>query len=223
MPENNEQPIEELSLAAPEGGLAADPLANLTPEKREELRLRIAAIRQSQGQTVSGAEDPDVKERDSRKGPTNAGADVDWNEYTLEYSVAHLYPRAEFRETPEGPKWVAMVEEFMSTTKSPRQYGKKVNRPGGRPNIDMEPLNVAEFLNDEVNSREDWKLLSILPGMSGDVNVILHRRVPAILPDPVPIKKVTEAEAPREQELQDVEDAAQQFAKEEGLTATPEA
>lgn len=204
-------------------------LREVSPEKLAEVRAKLAAFLERQGKTVSGSEDPDAApvrgeavaggaDGDKPVGETMTGADVDWSEYDLDYSVRHLYPRAAFRDTPQGPKWVAALDEFFSTERAAKQHGKQVNIPGGVDKQDTEPLNLGEYLTQMVNGPDGWAIAAILPGTSGNAVVILRKQTPYILPDPVPLKKMEEVEAPTDPELQGIEDAALNFAAEEGLT-----
>jgi len=163
--------------------------------------------------TISGSEDPDAKQNPAADEPPKrlTGRNVDWSEYNLNYNVAHLYSQAEFRETPQGPKWCAMATDFWSTTKNFKSHGQKNNVPGTNDGTETEPLNLGEYLNDMVNGREQWKIAAVMPGPSGQCGLLLERQVPIILPDPQPLKKKEEVEAPTEPELQTVEDAVLAF------------
>lgn len=189
-------------------------LKDVDPEKLAAMRARLKKQVEASGQkpkTESGSEAPEEK-----KG-TTSGKDVDWSEYDLDFNLRHLYPEAEFRMTPQGPKWVAMVDEFFSTSKNWKQYGKTNNSPRSLDKTETEPTNLGEYLNDMLNSPEGWRVVSLLPLGMSDAGVLLSRRVPVVLPDPKPLKKATEVEAPKDGELQQAEDAALKFAAEEGI------
>jgi hypothetical protein len=72
-----------------------------------------------------------------------------------------------------------------------------------------------------VNGPDGWSIASIMPGSNGRAIVILRKQAPYVLPDPKPLNKMEEVEAPRDQELQATEEAALAFAAEEGLTPPP--
>lgn len=189
---------------------------------RDKLALFMQRVQETTGASVPGSppinEDIDSAPRAPEAPPqVLTGRDVDWSEYDLNFNVAHLYPRAAFRETPEGPKWVVMLDEYYTADKELRAYGKQVAVPGS-PDGDKEPQNGGEWITQMVNGREGWKLVGILPGSIGRMGVMLQRQVPYILPDPTPLKKETEVEAPKDPELQAVEDAALAWAEGEGLT-----
>jgi len=186
-------------------------LANVDPAKLAAMREKMKRFMKPGGKTISGSEAP--ADAPSEQAPTPEGKDVDWSEYDLDFSVRHLYPQAKFRMTPQGPKWVAMVDEFHSVEKSFTNHGVKTKKD--------EPLNLGEYLNDMLNSPEGWRVVSILPASTGRAGVLLQRAVPVVLPDPKPLKKAEEVEAPRDEELQRVEDAALAFAAGEGLTPEP--
>src|SRR5689334_4218102 len=123
-------------------------------EKLARMRAALAKFKERKPEetTASGSEAVE----DTPKGFSGAGADVDWSEYDLDYTVRHLYPQAQYRETPQGPKWVAMVDEFISTERDYKNFDKRVNgRNGGE-----EPLNLGQYLNDMLNGPEGWKLVS---------------------------------------------------------------
>jgi len=184
---------------------------NFDQSQMDELKRKLAKLGKSDKTTTSGSEAP---VDDAKPQPENAraltGRDVDWSEYNLDYNVAHLYKQAVYRDTPQGPKWVAMVTDFMSTQRDFRNHGKRVNAPGSTDKSETEALNLGEYLNDMCNGREGWKIAAVMPaGMQ--CGVLLERQVPIILPDPQPLKKSEEVEAPTDQALQATEDAALAF------------
>lgn len=199
-------------------------LREVDPAKLAEVRRKLAEHMARMGKTASGSEDPDSApqtggvEGDKPVGQTITGADVDWSEYDLDFSVKHLYPKALYRETPQGPKWVAMLDEFYSTERAAKQHGKQVNAPGATDKEDTEPLNLGEYLTQMVNGSDGWRIAAVMPGTSGNAIVLLQKQTPVVLPDPVRLKKEEEVEAPKDPELQEIEDAAIEFASEEGLT-----
>lgn len=218
--------IEEI-MAPSDAGVPVVPagLRDVDPAKLAEIREKLGRFMTKRGTTVSGAEDPDSASKVDQEGRTLGevmkGEDVDWSEYDLQYDVRHLYKRAMFRETAQGPKWVAMLDEFYSTEKDARSHGKMVNVPGGTEGVDREPQNLGEYLSQMTNGSEGWAIAAILPGTMGKALVVMRKQTAVALPDPKPLKKAEEVEAPKEQELQNIEDAALAFAENEGLTAPP--
>lgn len=194
---------------------------NFNQKQLDELKRKLAKLPKSDKTTTSGSEAPQDAPRDEdpkQPGPQDAraltGRDVDWSEYGLDYNVAHLYKQAVYRETPQGPKWVAMVTDFISTTRDFRNQGKRVNAPGSTDKSETEALNLGEYLNDMCNGREGWKIAAVMPA-GQQCGVLLERQVPIILPDPQPLKKSEEVEAPTDQALQATEDAALAFMAEQ--------
>ena len=218
-------------------GAGADGLAKL----KEKLR----AMKAPSGETtVSGSEAPDLKPKQESEGEPDApagkgqpeqpfkdaqgkfqkpavltGKDVEWSEYNLDYNIRHLYPKSAFVETPYGPKWVVRVADFMTRL---REFGnssfdKKVNAPTDKNEEKSEFLNLAQFLKDMVNGPEQWRISALMP-IKDQCGVLLEREVPLILPDPEVLKKSEEVEAPTSPELKNLEDAAIEYMKNEGLT-----
>jgi hypothetical protein len=192
--------------------LAAIGGENFDRSQMEALKAKLAKIGKSDALTTSGSESPDAPVVENNRPLT--GRDVDWSEYNLDFNVAHLYTQAVYRETPQGPKWVAMITDFHTTMKDFRNYGKKVNAPHSNDKTDVEALNLGEYLNDKVNGREAWKVAAVMP-VGTQCGVLLERQVPIILPDPQPLKKSEEVEAPTDPALAAVEDAALAFAAEQ--------
>lgn len=188
-------------------------------EQRKLLLEKLAKVGKSEAKTTSGSEAPvdtaplaDLPGgQPGQDGRPLTGRDVDWSEYNLDFNIAHLYKNAVYRDTPQGPKWVSMVTDFQSGTKDFRNYGKRVNAPGATDKSETESLNLAEYLNDMVNGREQWKIAAVMPAQSGQCGVLLERQMPFILPDPELLKKTEEVDAPTDQALQATEDAALAF------------
>ena len=218
-PTNNSTPSAQPEKTAVEAALervAAAAGSNYDRSQMDELKAKLAKLGKSDQKTTSGSEAPTngTPEAAPDTRPLT-GRDVDWSEYNLDFNVAHLYPKAVYRPTPQGPKWVAMVIDFHSTQRDFRNHGKKVNAPGSNDKAQTEALNLGEYLNDMVNGREQWHIEAIMPtGMQ--CGVLLSRQVPIILPDPQPLKKEEEVAAPTDPQLQQVEDAALAFAASEG-------
>lgn len=191
-------------------------LAMVDPEKLAAIREKLSKFKKKEesGTTISGSE---AVEEDRPKGDVIDGKDVDWSEYELEFNMRHLYPKARFMNTPQGPKWVVMIDEFYSTEKEFKQHGQDCFTPGSQETM-KEPRNAGEYLGDMLNSPEGWRLISMLPSSTGRIGLVLQRQAPMALPDPKEIKKTTEVDAPSDPELQRTEDAAMKFMEEEGLT-----
>lgn len=200
--------------------------AGFDRSQADALKAALAKVGKSDAKTMSGSEAPQdavnavpSPQPDAPRALT--GRDVDWSEYNLDFNVRHLYPKAVYRDTPEGPKWVCMVTEFRSTTKDFRNFGKRVNAPGAVDKEVTEALNLGEFLNDQVNGRDQWKIAAVMPTGS-QCGLLLEREVPFILPDPLPLKQEEEVDAPTEPALVAVEEAALDFMKaQEGLDIEP--
>jgi hypothetical protein len=170
----------------------------------------------SEQKTLSGAEAVEAAPAPENQRALT-GRDVDWSAYNLDFNVAHLYANAVYRDTPQGPHWVAMVTDFWSTQRDFRNHGKKVNAPGSNDGKETEALNLGEYLNDMVNGREQWKIAAVMPAGTGACGLLLERQVPIILPDPQPLKTKEEVAAPTNQDLKATEDAALEFMAENGL------
>lgn len=184
---------------------------------KEKLAKVRAAVAASEGASTPAAEVPTDAEG-KRPGVDRAltGADVDWSEYRLNFNVEHLYKTAVYRNTPQGPKWVAVIDDFVSTTKDFKNFGKKVNKPGTVDGTDQEQQNLGMYLNDMLNGRDQWKIAAVMPGPSGACGILLERKVPIILPDPERLVQEEEVAAPTDPALQATEDAALAFAGEVG-------
>lgn len=235
-PENNDAPLtpeeqNDLQDASREGAglppateLAAEPseaeatLARMVdPEQLAKVRETLKRFKETKAAVAATPPPADPTAPAPPKQGPPSGKDVDWSEYDLQYDIKHLYPMAQFRETPQGPKWVVMVDEFFSTEKMWRGHGKKNNRPNALDKTETEASNLGEYLGDMLNGPEGWQVTSLLPGSTGMVGVLLRRPVPVVLPDPKLLQKETEVVPPSDPELQRVEEAALAFAAEEGL------
>jgi hypothetical protein len=184
-------------------------MKNVDPEKLAALRAALKKMATTDKKTLSGSEaPPEEAVTEEGEGAVNDGSKVDWSEYDLQSHLRHLYPRAMYRETPQGPAWVVMLDEFYSTDCEFRGHGKTAKD---------QRVNLGEFLSDMTNGPEGWRPVSILPSSIGRAGVLLSRQVPQALPEPVRLKKETEVEPPRDPELKQVEDAGLKFAQEETL------
>lgn len=193
-------------------------LKDVDPAKRDAVLAKLAKYKEEAAATIGdGAPSPAPGEdklvaRPAEGATALPGKDVDWSEYDLDYNVKHLYPNARYQNTPQGPKWVALVDEFYSTTKDWRGTNM-VNGPRGPK---TEPQNLGAFLGDMLNGPEGWNLISVLPASGGQAGVLLRREVPVLLPDPKPLETKTVVEAPKDEELAKVQAAGDAFAAEAG-------
>jgi hypothetical protein len=183
-------------------------LKDVDPEKRDAILAKLGRFKE-QAVAVSEAAEGAAEEPAKPQGEVVSGKDVDWSEYELDYSVKHLYPEARYQNTPQGPRWVAQIDEFFSTERDFGSFNKRIKN-------DTEFLNLGQFLNDMLNSPEGWKLISVLPSGTGRAGVLMQRVVPVILPDPIPLKTETEVAVPTDAELANVQTAADDFAAEVG-------
>lgn len=218
--ENENTP--EVTPEAVEAGLAPEVpafLRDVDPAKRDEVLRKLGLIKETREQQMADAVPAEqaAAEQPKPEPQVMSGKDVDWTEYDLDYSVKHLYNDARFQMTPQGPKWVAMVDEFNSSERSWGNFDTKVKDRNGNP--DAEFLNLGQYLNDMLNGPEGWNLISVLPGSTGRAGVLLRRTVPILLPDPKQLEKETTVEAPKDEELQKVQDAGDMFAAEIGVVA----
>jgi hypothetical protein len=212
----SEPPAEENTAEAALAQLKAAAPADFDMTQMDALKAKLAKLGKGTAKTASGSEAPAEGTGQPQDGRPLTGRDVDWSEYNLDYNLAHLYPGAVYRETPQGPKWVAMVVDFLSTTREFRAYNEKVNPPGvsDAPDSEKEPKNLGLYLNDMCNGREQWKISAVMP-VGTQCGLLLERQVPIILPDPQVLKKAEEVAAPADPALQAVEDAALAFIEEQ--------
>ena len=191
------------------------PEVEITPEQiesslTEEQRAQIKAFVSQQAAAPKAETESGSEAVAGEKGATNKGSDVDWSAYDLKYEIAHHYKTATYRDTPQGPAWVDMVDEFWSLTREYDSHGK-VLKDGTR-------LNLGEFLSEVLNNGQGWRVISILPTSGGRAGVALQKQFAMILPEPELLKTDTEVEAPGDAELERAEDAALNFMENEGLS-----
>lgn len=187
-----------------------------------DLEDKLAEVRRKLGMTNDGkavepfeaGDDDDDQPHTSRP----SGADVDWSPYDLPTQYAHLYrrPSTTLLMTDEGPKWVAIVDDFFALRAPYAIIG----------------LRIAQM----VNGPEDWRLMSAVvpggqmsraqckeagydPSLAGGVGIVtLQRKVTVKLPTPNLLKTEQEdAGAPvTDAELKEAEDKALSWIDKEG-------
>lgn len=131
------------------------------------------------------------------------GSDINWDDYELQPNFAHFYPRAEFKNTPQGPRWLVKITEFLSESK---QY---LNKNMGK---NEEPLGLGDYLTVMINGGDKWQIASVTPNGSGFAGILLQRQVTVVLPDPVEIVKETTVAAPTDAELVETEATSLEWA-----------
>lgn len=141
------------------------------------------------------------------------GSDVDWSEFDLKTEIAHLYPRAYMKDTPEGPKWMVDLEMYdfrtaaYSVSNSP-QVGKKPRQPA-----------LGQIVTEMVNSPEQWRVVSVFANGSGMGVVMFGRKVTVGLPMPSLLKSEADVPvAPTDEELASAEQAGLDWIEREGQT-----
>ena len=160
--------------------------------------------------TGEGAVEPTTEDGQPMPGEPLKGSDVDWSEFDLDLNYAHFYPRSTWTVTGEGPKWVVVIDEYLSAEKPYNATG--VDKKG-------DPKNLGQFITSKINSPPDmgtgpWQVATVLPATMGNGAVLFTRKVPIVLPDPKPLEKETKVEAPTTEELTAEDDAAAKWAKE---------
>lgn len=128
---------------------------------------------------------------------------MDWSQYDLIPSIAHLYPRSAIKMTPEGARFVVVLEVFDFVSKPYSKLGK--------------------IVSDAVNGPDQWKLLTVYgDGYGAGVATLVRQQVYA-LPNPRLLQAEAEMPAaPQEPELQESEDKAVDWIKSQGMTVTEE-
>jgi hypothetical protein len=135
--------------------------------------------------------------------PLEPEAPIDWSTFNLDPGIAHLYPKSRLEETPEGPRFVALIDVFEFVTDSYKKLGGRVT--------------------DMVNGSERWRIATVYGNGSGFGVVMFTRTVPMVLP--VPEKLKTEAELPppqTDEELAAAEKAALNWIAKEGQVTEAE-
>jgi hypothetical protein len=128
---------------------------------------------------------------------------IDWSEFDLDPNLAHFYPMAKMQATPEGPRWVVLIDVFEFDT---AQYGK-----------------LGKLMTQRVNSVDQWSIATITTNGAGMGAVLYTRKVPLILPNPVMLKHEAELPpAPTDEELAAAEKAGLDWIAKEGQTTEEE-
>jgi hypothetical protein len=188
-----------------------------------DLEDKLAEVRRKLGLNNEGqpVEPFEAGADDDEDGPTNSrpsGADVDWTPYDLPTQYEHLYrrPSTTLLMTDEGPKWVAIVDDFFALRAPYAIIG----------------LRIAQM----VNGPEDWRLMSAVvpggqmsraqckafgydPSLAGGVGIVtLQRKVTVKLPTPNLLKTEQDdaVAPPTDSELKTAEDAALSWIDKEG-------
>jgi hypothetical protein len=166
------------------------------------------------GSVPEGAEGAEQQPGTPQAQPDNdgpiQGSSIDWSEFDLDLNYAHFYPRATWTVTGEGPKWVVVIDEYLSAEKAYNASG--VDKKG-------DPKNLGQFITSKINSPPDtgtgpWQVATVLPATMGNGAVLFTRKVPIVLPDPKPLVMETKVDAPTDTELKTTDDAATKWAAE---------
>lgn len=186
-------------------------------EVRRKLGLREDAVREA-------LSDEEEEQQEQQNGAPS-GADVDWTDYDLDPKFAHLYrlPSTKLRMGPDGPVWVAIIDDFLAL-RAPyaiigRQIAQLVNGPEGwRLQSAVVPAGVI--------SKKQALLIGGRDYPSGPCGVVtLQRKAPVFLPIPAMLKSeqadAATVPAPKEEELQVVEDAALAWIESDAGKAAP--
>ena len=202
---------EDVTVKANEDGL----LVKTPNDMEDKLAMIRAKLQQNnEGQPVRPIEQDEEEAAQTRP----SGADVDWSGYDLPTQYAHLYrrPSTTLLMTDEGPKWVAIVDDFFAL----------------RAPFAIIGLRISQM----VNGPEDWRLMSAVvpggqmsrsqckdagfdPSLAGGVGIVtLQRKVTVKLPTPNLLKAEGEdtPTPPTDAELKVAEDAALSWIEKEG-------
>ena len=177
----------------------------ITDAEVQEKLANVKAILARQGiipqteETV--AQEPEVEEvvaEQEAQGAAQA-TKIDWSQFDLDPTLAFLYPHAEMVPTKDGPKLVAMLDQFEFITNAWSKLGAEVS--------------------DAVNGPDRWNIATVLGNGAGMGVVMLRRQRPFVLPNPRLLQsQATMPAVPQEAELQTVEDTAIDWIKAEGVT-----
>jgi len=140
------------------------------------------------------------------------GSDINWDDYELDPSYAHLYPKAILKEIDNTVKWIAPLEEYFSISKA---YSASGYYTGNDQERVGEPLNLGEYTSWMVNSRAGWQLVAFIPNGTGQAAIIFKRRVIMKLPDPVLIEHEAHVDNPTDQELKEAEEKSIEWSNKE--------
>lgn len=121
------------------------------------------------------------------------GTTIDWSKFELDPGLEHLYHKSQPMELPDGTTgFVTPWAEFKTISK---------------------PVNTAgEYISQMVNGAEQWQLSALLPNGAGLMAIIFQRTTRRLLPHPTLLQTETKVEMPKDEELQQTEDAALSWA-----------
>jgi hypothetical protein len=169
------------------------------PETQEKIRL----LKEKLGVADENVDTTGAAEGADFEAPSPVtGKDVNWDDYDLQPGLAHLYPRAELRETDDGLKWTVELDEFYTVSKS--YHGNGVNKDGT-------PIAMGDFITSMVNGPEKWRIATVMPNGAGAGAILFQRKSRMILPDPM-ISLPADTSSPTNEELKGYEDAALKWA-----------
>ena len=164
-------------------------------------RLGLSADASGTEDAIGSEGEPDVPQGGTAPSEkADDGTTIDWSQFELEPSLEHLYHKSQPMELPDGTTgFVTPWAEFKT---------KSV------------PVSTAgEYITQMVNGSEQWQLSALLPNGSGLMVVVLQRMTRRLLPHPTMLVTETNVEIPKDEELQQTEDAALSWA---GQAETPE-
>jgi hypothetical protein len=207
-----------------ESGLSANPEAEINepaaprevdPAQLAELERRLAAFKESTGQTASGSVAPTV----------------DLSDFELDPEIAHLYRRGrvEDRETSEGPKptWVSPEHQYLIVDGNYNgSHGMRRGKGQGQHLFIRLDDNITAIVNGPEGimsvPEHGWRLSAILPNSGGMGVAVFERNVKRELPDPTPVQKTTTVADVKDEELMRMNEEAQQWAAgQDGQVAEP--
>jgi len=173
----------------------------------DDMKAKIAALKETLGEAIKEGEkgdsgppvDPATTGHVDTDGAEIKGSDINWDDYELDPTYAHYYPRATLRETGTGIRWVVQVPEFTSASKG---YSSSGFTEKG------EPKGLGDYLTWMTNSNEGWKVVGVYPNGTGFAGILLQRIVNLALPEPKLVETTATVAPVTDTELQETEDAA---------------
>jgi hypothetical protein len=176
-----------------------DTLPGVDPAKIRKLMDKLGINPQPAGSPALASPAADAHEPVNEE-PAQA---IDWSGFNLDPSIAHLYPHSKMQDTPEGPRFIAMIDVFEFETAQYRKLGK--------------------ITTQRVNGDERWRIATVYGNGSGMGVVLFTRTIPMILP--IPEKLKTEADLPTpptDKELSEAEQKAINWIEKEGQVTEAE-